>query len=83
VNTAGFRGVLLMKWWPSVIVVRVCVMVLLVIFEADYCVAQRSAQKERVARLLWQDHETGRLMWGEVFQVGCRGPGGGVVADVS
>ena len=67
---AGFRGVLLMKWWRSVSVVRVCVMVLLVIFEADYCVAQRSAQKERVARLLWQDHETGRLMWGEVFQGG-------------
>lgn len=30
--------------------------------------AQRAGYGERMTRLIWQDHETGGLYWGEVFQ---------------
>jgi len=41
---------------------------LLVFGDVDNCFAQRSGHGERMTRLVWQDHASGGLVWGEVFQ---------------
>ncbi|MFN5287666.1 MAG: hypothetical protein ACK5KS_22805 [Planctomyces sp.] len=46
----------------------VCMVVVLLMCSTGRCLAQRAGYGERMTRLIWQDHETGGLYWGEVFQ---------------